>query len=137
MIDTRSLEKFATAARRTLIAQVTAQLDRVLRSEGALRATHADAIDQLKIEIDRHTRAGVIERVAYTWFNRFCALRMLDANHLQTPLVVSPAAGESQQHTGSQVRVAGYGPGAANVVGLIDQTDLFFIIRDGMRAYRR
>ena len=47
------------------------------------------------------------------------------------------AAGESQQHTGSQVRVAGYGPGAANVVGLIDQTDLFFIIRDGMRAYRR
>ena len=53
MIDTRSLEKFATAARRTLIAQVTAQLDRVLRSEGALRATHADAIDQLKIWADR------------------------------------------------------------------------------------
>lgn len=34
--------------------------------------------------------------------------------------------GGSQQHTGSQVRVAGYGPGAANVVGLTDQTDLFF-----------
>lgn len=36
------------------------------------------------------------------------------------------AAGGSQQHTGSQLRVAGYGPGAANVVGLTDQTDLFF-----------
>ncbi|MFG6444406.1 alkaline phosphatase [Microbacterium sp. P06] len=36
------------------------------------------------------------------------------------------AAGGSQQHTGSQVRIAGYGPGAANVVGLTDQTDLFF-----------
>jgi len=35
-------------------------------------------------------------------------------------------AGESQQHTGSQVRIAGYGPGAANVLGLTDQTDLFF-----------
>ncbi|WP_300680990.1 alkaline phosphatase [Nocardioides sp.] len=33
--------------------------------------------------------------------------------------------GGSQQHTGTQLRVAGYGPGAANVVGLSDQTDLF------------
>jgi alkaline phosphatase len=39
----------------------------------------------------------------------------------------SPAGG-SQQHTGTQLRVAGYGPGAANLVGLIDQTDLHFII---------
>ena len=38
------------------------------------------------------------------------------------------AAGASQQHTGTQLRVAGYGPGAANLVGLIDQTDLHFII---------
>ncbi|OMC40022.1 alkaline phosphatase [Mycobacterium sp. GA-1841] len=31
-----------------------------------------------------------------------------------------------QGHTGSQLRIAAYGPGAANVVGLSDQTDLFF-----------
>lgn len=31
-----------------------------------------------------------------------------------------------QGHTGSQLRIAAYGPGAANVVGLTDQTDLFF-----------
>lgn len=42
----------------------------------------------------------------------------------------SPAGG-SQQHTGSQVRIAGYGPGAANVVGLTDQTDLFFTASSG------
>ena len=41
----------------------------------------------------------------------------------------TPPAGGSQQHTGSQVRVAGYGPQAANLVGLIDQTDLNQIIR--------
>lgn len=35
------------------------------------------------------------------------------------------AAGGSQQHTGTQLRIAGYGPGAANVVGLTDQTDTF------------
>uniref|UniRef100_A0A942SZL7 Alkaline phosphatase n=1 Tax=Neobacillus citreus TaxID=2833578 RepID=A0A942SZL7_9BACI len=43
------------------------------------------------------------------------------------------AAGGSQQHTGTQVRIAAYGPGAANVVGLSDQTDTFFTIRDGLR----
>lgn len=40
--------------------------------------------------------------------------------------------GGSQQHTGSQLRVAGYGPRAANVIGLTDQTDLFFTMRDAL-----
>ncbi len=39
----------------------------------------------------------------------------------------APVTG-SQQHTGTEVPIAGYGPQAANVVGLIDQTDVFFII---------
>jgi alkaline phosphatase len=46
------------------------------------------------------------------------------------------AAGGSQQHTGSQLRVAGYGPGAANVVGLIDQTDNFFTISNALELNR-
>ncbi len=41
--------------------------------------------------------------------------------------------GGSQQHTGSQVRVAAYGPWAASVAGLTDQTDLFFTMRDALR----
>lgn len=55
-----------------------------------------------------------------------------------SPMIVSygtSASGGSQQHTGTQVRVAGYGPGAANVVGLIDQTDLHFIALDAMSAW--
>lgn len=39
---------------------------------------------------------------------------------------------ESQGHTGTQLRVAAYGPHAANVVGMTDQTDLFFTMRDAM-----
>ncbi|WP_240022847.1 alkaline phosphatase [Serratia marcescens] len=39
---------------------------------------------------------------------------------------------ESQGHTGTQLRVAAYGPHAANVVGLTDQTDLFCTMRDAM-----
>ena len=41
-------------------------------------------------------------------------------------------AGGSQQHTGSQVRIAGYGPKAANIVGLTDQTDLHFTIASAL-----
>lgn len=39
---------------------------------------------------------------------------------------------DSQGHTGTQLRIAAYGPHAANVVGLTDQTDLFFTLRDAM-----
>ena len=33
--------------------------------------------------------------------------------------------GQSQDHTGSEVRIAAQGPQAANVVGITNQTDLF------------
>ncbi|MDN6681799.1 MAG: alkaline phosphatase, partial [Enterobacterales bacterium] len=33
---------------------------------------------------------------------------------------------------GTQLRVAAYGPHAGNVVGLTDQTDLFFTMRNAM-----
>ena len=41
--------------------------------------------------------------------------------------------GGSQQHTGTQLRIAGYGPQAANIVGLTDQTDLFFTIARALK----
>ncbi|UVE18903.1 alkaline phosphatase [Pseudomonas sp. LS44] len=46
------------------------------------------------------------------------------------PMAVSygTSEGSSQEHTGSQLRIAAYGPRAANVTGLTDQTDLFFTI---------
>jgi alkaline phosphatase len=58
------------------------------------------------------------------------------------PMTINYATAEaegSQQHTGSQLRIAGYGPQAANVVGLTDQTDLFFTISRalGLEKQRR
>ncbi len=38
----------------------------------------------------------------------------------------------SQGHTGGQLRIAAYGPRAVNVSGLLDQTDLHYIIRDAL-----
>jgi alkaline phosphatase len=43
---------------------------------------------------------------------------------------------EDQTHTGTQVRLAAYGPHAANVVGLTDQTDLFFTMTDALGIKR-
>ena len=37
--------------------------------------------------------------------------------------------GQSQEHTGTQVRIAAQGPQAANLVGVTDQTDLFRTLR--------
>ncbi|MBB2494918.1 alkaline phosphatase [Aquipseudomonas ullengensis] len=50
------------------------------------------------------------------------------------PMAISygNSEGSSQEHTGSQLRIAAYGPHAANVTGLTDQTDLFFTILNAM-----
>ena len=55
------------------------------------------------------------------------------------PMTINYATstGTSQQHTGTQLRVAGYGPGAANIVGLTDQTDLYFTMRDALGLRER
>ncbi|KRF18781.1 alkaline phosphatase [Nocardioides sp. Soil797] len=55
------------------------------------------------------------------------------------PMTVNYATSEtpgSQSHTGSQVRIAAYGPGAANVSGLTDQTDTYFTIRSAFEGYQ-
>ncbi len=62
-------------------------------------------------------------------------LRTVDGQDMIVAYGTSPEGG-SQQHTGSQVRIAGYGPGAANVVGLTDQTDLFFTAANGLALSR-
>ena len=95
-MDTRSLEKFAQAARRQLTDQVTARLQLVLHGDSADLRARAEAVKDLRAEIKATSREAVIERVAYTWFNRFCALRFMDANRY-TPLgIVSPAPGNTQ-----------------------------------------
>lgn len=40
---------------------------------------------------------------------------------------------DDQEHTGAQLRVAAFGPHAANFAGLTDQTDMFFTIGDALK----
>ncbi|SPL62487.1 BREX-1 system adenine-specific DNA-methyltransferase PglX [Ochrobactrum soli] len=94
-MDTNALKKFAQSARNLLIDQVTARLDMVLAEGAAARREHPKAIARLEAAANS-SRAQVIEQAAYTWFNRFTALRFMDVTGLTNPRVVSPADGATR-----------------------------------------
>ncbi|NCB40515.1 MAG: BREX-1 system adenine-specific DNA-methyltransferase PglX, partial [Erysipelotrichia bacterium] len=95
-MDTTKLKKFAQYARRSLIDQVEAKLKLVLANENVIRRENPEAIKKLEESIEASSREQVIERVAYIWFNRFCALRFMDVNRYNRINVVSPAEGQFQ-----------------------------------------
>ncbi len=95
-METTKLRRFAQYARRTLMELVEARLQLVLQPGSAARRENAEAIKKLEDAIKNHNEAQVIERVAYTWFNRFCALRFMDVNRYTRIGVVSPAEGQFQ-----------------------------------------
>ena len=95
-MDTTKLKKFAQYARRSLIEQVEAKLKLVLAAENIARRENPEAIRKLEESIKTSGREQVIERVAYIWFNRFCALRFMDVNRYNRISVVSPAEGQFQ-----------------------------------------
>jgi type II restriction/modification system DNA methylase subunit YeeA len=100
-MDTSRLKKFAQFARRSLIEQVQSKLKLVLADESAARREHPKAVKGLVNRLNelREQKLGeeqLIEQVAYTWFNRFCALRFMDVNQYNRIMVVSPISGQFQ-----------------------------------------
>ncbi len=95
-MDTSKLKKFAQFARRILLDQVSGKLDVVLAPQSAARRERAQVVAELEKLISSSGREHVEERVAYTWFNRFCALRFMDVNRYTRIGVVSPAEGQFQ-----------------------------------------
>lgn len=109
-MDKRAIERFAVWARRELMERVTRRAARFgitaeadthiagLRSVGSTLFSETEAAqrDALVQRILEKGFAFVIEEVAYTWFNRFCALRFMEVNdYLPTHLrVFTNAAGE-------------------------------------------
>ncbi|WLF99659.1 BREX-1 system adenine-specific DNA-methyltransferase PglX (plasmid) [Brucella intermedia] len=94
-MDTNALKKFAQSARNLLIDQVTTRLDMVLAEGATAGREHPKAVAKLEAAAN-HNRTQVIEQAAYTWFNRFTALRFMDATGLTNPRVVSPADGATR-----------------------------------------
>jgi hypothetical protein len=64
-------------------------------------------IASLKQRIDASSKEQVVDEVAYTWFNRFAALRILDARdfHPFRVRVLAPLPGETLPELFQHVRV--------------------------------
>jgi type II restriction/modification system DNA methylase subunit YeeA len=90
-METLKLKRFAQYARRSLLEQVSAKLKLMLAENSAARRESTEAIKKLEEAIKGHGKEQVIERVAYIWFNRFCALRFMDVNRYNRVNIVSPA----------------------------------------------
>lgn len=95
-MDTSKLKKFAQYARTSLMEQVGLKLGTVLAADSLARRESADAVKALEKAIAANSNDHVIERVAYIWFNRFCALRFMDLNRYTRVGIVSPAEGQFQ-----------------------------------------
>ena len=82
-MNTNHLKRFAQEARKKLIEQIGAKLELVLTSDSAKLREKASQVKKLQEEINATSKAEVIDKVAYTWFNRLMALRFMDANDYQ------------------------------------------------------
>ena len=95
-MDKNAIKKFAVWARRELIARVSQKAEQygiTKQGHGDIRADHVNGRllsrteqaqrQSLITRIDRAGKDGyreVMEEVAYTWFNRFIALRFMEVN---------------------------------------------------------
>ena len=103
-MDTSKLKKFAIEARKSLMGIVGAKLDLVLEANSFERRNNPQAIKALEGLIAEISKEQTIEKVAYTWFNRFIALRFMDVNHYTKIGVVSPAEGQTQPEVLSEAK---------------------------------
>ena len=95
-MDTSALKKFAQNARTALLEQVASKLTLVLKPESVTRREVPATVNQLEKALNELGKAALIDQVAYTWFNRFCALRFMDVNSYNRVGVMSPAEGQQQ-----------------------------------------
>jgi len=94
-----ALKAFAPTVRRQIIEAVTLKLNHALTARTPdYLDTYARQVAALRT-LEQEDRAGLIERVAYTWFNRLTALRFLDARgwHPFGARVLTPATPDETQ----------------------------------------
>ena len=110
-MDTSKLKNFAQYARRYLREIVNSKLQIALAQESAARRENPKAVEELEMQIQLTSEDQVIEKVAYIWFNRFCALRFMDVNRYNKTAVLSPLEGQFQPEILTEIKM-----------GVIDET---------------
>lgn len=94
-MNTNALKKFAQETRRKLMEQVATKMQYVLHTDSPALRERATQVQALRQAIEQSSESQVIDKVAYTWFNRLMALRFMDANDYQ-PLgirIITPKEG--------------------------------------------
>jgi type II restriction/modification system DNA methylase subunit YeeA len=94
-MNTNQLKKFAQQARKKLLEQIGAKLEFVLNNDTPELREKSSQIKLLRDAISKSGKSQLIDKVAYTWFNRFMALRFMDVNDYQ-PLgvkIITPKEG--------------------------------------------
>lgn len=87
------LEQFAVDARRELMRSVSDKIDYAMQEGNALARLYPQAVKELLEAVKKSSKDAVVEKTAYMWFNRFCALRFMDVNGYTDSGVVTPPFG--------------------------------------------
>ncbi|KXP14869.1 BREX-1 system adenine-specific DNA-methyltransferase PglX [Tsukamurella pseudospumae] len=91
-MDSSKLEKFATAARVTLLDQMAGLVTQAL-NDPKIAAEYPNDVTGLRAAVSEHGETWVADTAAHTWFNRLTAARFMDVRGFSGPYrVVSPAA---------------------------------------------
>jgi len=107
----------------------TVALDRAIRVALQFAKTHPDTL--IVVTADHAHTSQIVPVPSLNDSTRPGALSTLLTKVDQSLMTINYATrahGQSQDHTGSQVRIAAQGPQAAAVVGITNQTDLFHTI---------
>lgn len=107
-MDSTKIRALATGARTQLMDGVRTSLDRVLAPDSPESINDPGRVNELSKESS--DREALIERVAYTWFNRLCALRLMDARGYTPVPVVTPRPGETMPAILADARKGIYHP---------------------------
>ena len=73
-MNTNLLKSFAQQARTKLMSQIAAKLEMVLTTDSSQLREQTTQIEKLNEAIRATSKEQVVDKVAYTWFNRFMAL---------------------------------------------------------------
>ncbi|MCG8600905.1 MAG: BREX-1 system adenine-specific DNA-methyltransferase PglX, partial [Verrucomicrobiales bacterium] len=106
-MDTSRLKRFAPECRTELMKQVEVKLDYVLTAKTPDLAAQETLLNDLRRVLEHEGRDALIERVAYTWFNRFAAFRYLDAHGwhpFRVRVITAPSEGDVLPELLQQVR---------------------------------
>lgn len=96
-MNKNALKKFARQVRSGLISIISTKLDYILSAKDDTELKNkAKQIEELETLISKSSKEEVVEKVAYTWFNRFVALRFMDANNYTFMNIVTPPQGYTQ-----------------------------------------